>query len=138
MTLYAPPDALLATVSIIRSTLAARSETYALGATVGTRAPDESVKPSAPFVLVAIDGAASRDRHSTDERATVRVSVWHLTDFDALALARLVFALLNAHPGDASVRFFAPLSGPIPASDPETGQPLSTFTTEARLRPITL
>lgn len=138
MPLNSYPDPLLASVNYVRSALAGRPEPYTFWATVGTKVPDGTVRPEAPYVLVAIDGATSRDRHGTDERAVVRVTVWHSTESSAYALARLVYAVCLAHPGDGTLRSFAPLAAPIPALDPETGQPISTFTLSAQMRPLSL
>lgn len=138
MTLASYPDPLLAVVDRIRSALAGRPEPYSYWATVGTKPPEDTLRPDSPYVLVAIDGATSRDRLGTDERSIVRVTVWHGTASNAYALARLVYALCLAAPGDARLRSLSPLAAPIPGSDPDTGQPLSTFTLSARMRPVSL
>lgn len=135
MTNPAPRDALLAAVTLIRASLAARSIT----ATVGTDDPSNSSdKPDAPFVLVAVDDATSRDRYATDERGLIRATVFSPTKYGAHELARKVYADLMAHRGDSAVRSCAPGAPPVPGTDFETGQPLSTFTVELRLRPDSL
>ena len=133
------PDALLATVTALRAALTGRAESYAQGVTVGTVVPtDRSADlPRLPYVAVRLDGM-SADRRRTDPRADVRVLVWASDEEAGYSLARLCEALLLAFPGDARVRAFAPLTGPLPTSDPETDLPLSVFTVEAALRPQTL
>lgn len=129
------PDPQLAVVEILRTKLAGRSESYAIGASVGTVMPDGEArtKKSAPYVMVRLDATASR--YPADETATIRVSVWHASEAKSLALAQLCRALLLSYEGGEKIRVATALSGPIPAGDPESGDPLSTFTVATRLRP---
>lgn len=130
------PDAQLAALAILR----AESGVGALfeGVTFGTKPLDPAL-PSAstpPYVAVALD--ASGGFYPVVEVATLRVSVWHLTDHDGLDVAKKVRAVLLAYLGDAEVRSFGDLTAPVPTTDPDSGGPLSYFTVAARLRPITL
>jgi hypothetical protein len=124
---------MLSSVTLLRSALAARVEAYADGVTVGTVMPRDG---DIPFVMVRQEGQTIARR--VDAEATVRVSVWHTSEARALALAGLCQALMLAHAGDGEVRLFTPVSGPFPASDPDNGNPLASFTVAARLRPNTL
>lgn len=130
------PDPMLAAVAIVRSLLSSREEPEASGVTVGTRVP-RSGAPPLPFVLVRSDGNVS-GANQAEERASIRLSIWHRSEEEGIALASLARALLLAYPGGPDVRSFGRLTGPIPSEDPETGAPLSYFTVAARLRPTTL
>lgn len=127
------PDVMLWATTFLRNALDARTEEVAQGATVGTVFPRDG---EIPFVMVRQDGQTIAQR--LDAWATVRVTVWHASEARALALAGLCNALITAHPGDADVRFVSPVSGPFPASDPDNGDSLATFTVTARLRPTDL
>lgn len=129
------PDPQLAVVELLRTKLSARAETFATGATVGTVTPDGEARTltSAPYVMVRLDATASR--YPVDETATIRVSVWHSSEAKSLALGQLCRALLLSYEGGEKIRVATPLTGPIPAGDPESGDPLSTFTVAIRLRP---
>lgn len=127
------PDVMLHATTMLRAALAARTEDYADGVTVGTIMPRDG---DIPFVMVRQEGQTIAQR--VDAEATVRVSVWHTSEARALALAGLCQALMLAHVGDGEVRLYSPVSGPFPASDPDNGNPIASFTVAARLRPITL
>lgn len=125
------PDPMLAALTVLRSAH--------FDVTFGTRLPDDFApddKPQLPYAVVRVDNVSTR--YPVVEQATVRVSVWHNDDAAGLALAQRLRATLLAYPGDTDVRSFAVLTGPVPTSDPESGDPLSYFTVAARLRPTTL
>lgn len=130
------PDPILAALGVLRTRLPALFE--ALGVTVGTVDPGllggDFTGP--PYVMVRLD--ATLTRYPVTETATLRVTTWGGTEAKGLRLAQLARAVLLAHPGDLQVRSFGALTGPIPATDPDDGQPLSYFTVAARLRPTTL
>jgi hypothetical protein len=130
------PDPRRSVRDLLKALLAPREEPYALGATVSTKEPswaDEA--PALPYVQVRSDGRFRNSR--LDGRATIRVLVWHEDEGLGEDLAGLCEALLLAA-SSAAVRGFTPVSGPIPTKDPDTGEPLSFFTTTARLRPANL
>lgn len=127
------PDPMLAAVTYLRTALAARSETVADGALVGTRLPTDG---QLPYVSVRLQGASLDYRIA--ETASLRVTVWHTSEARALALAQLCRALLLAHPGDSDVRNYSPGTGPFPAADPDNGDALASFTVAARMRPTTI
>jgi hypothetical protein len=128
------PDAQRATRDVLRTALATREP----GATVSTRVPDfrSDDAPSLPYVLVRSDGRFRDARLNL--RATVRVSVWHRDEGLTEDLAALCEGLLLAYEGGPAARSFQSVVGPLPAGDPETGDPLSFFTVTARLRPVQL
>lgn len=132
------PDAQLAVVTLLRDELATLNQNYATGATVGTKVPDDRSidKTFLPYVLVRLDGALTNRR--VDEETTIRISVWHKTEALGLALAQACRALLTSYEGGSTIRVINPLTGPVPTSDPESGDPLSSFTVAVRLRPSTL
>lgn len=132
------PDAQLAVIELLRSTIGTVSQSFATGTTFGTKVPDDRSIDTAslPYVLIRMDGSSLARR--LDEEATIRISVWHKTEAQGLALAQALRALLLSHEGNSSIRVITPLSGPVPTSDPESGDPLSTFTVAVRLRPQTL
>jgi hypothetical protein len=123
------PDSMLATVSVLRSSLGEDVE-------VGTRIPTDRRSSSAkPYVLVRLDGSSLNRK--VREVSDLRVSVWHSSEFASLALAQTCRAILLGFSGDEQVSNFRPGSGPIPTSDPETAEPLSFFTISAHMRPTT-
>lgn len=140
MPVPAAPDAMLVGIDVARALLATRADAYVSGVVVGEKVPSSRSDdaPSVPYVTVRAASPSSADRRGTDERADLRFLVYHRTEAEGYDLARLLHALLLAHEGDARVRAFAPVVGPTPTSDPETGNPLSSFTVEARFRPTTL
>lgn len=127
------PDAQLWAVGFLRAALELREEPYAVGVTVGTVLPYDG---SVPYVIVRQYGA-SVDRFA-DGTAFLRVTVWHSSEARALALGQLLHGLLVAAPGDASVRFVSSESGPFPAADPDSSNPISSFTVSVRVRPTQL
>lgn len=131
MTLYTFPDAQLAVLTILRN-----DPSVPAGVTFGT-VPNDADHPHAlPYASVRLDRTVSSLKSL--QVATIRVVVWHEDEAQGLALAQALHAVLLAHTGDASVRNFGELTGPVPASDPDTSAPLSYFTVAARLRPLPL
>lgn len=130
-------DAQRAARDVLRAALAGRAEPEAQGVTVGTRRPswaaDEA--PAKPFVMVRLDGAGRTSR--LDGTATLRVTVWHTDEGQALALASLAEALLLAG-RSSEIRSVQSVVSPIPADDPDTGDPLAFFRVTAHLRPTLL
>lgn len=124
-----------AAITVLRGELPARTEPYAAAAAVHAHIPDDRTAVSdSPLVMVRPDGATVDSL--LDQRATVRVTCWHDSEFEAMALAGLCQALLVAHTGAeiASVEFAA---GPVPGLDPDNGRPLATATVLAHIRPST-
>jgi hypothetical protein len=130
------PDPQLAVRDLLRVLLAERTEPAALDAVVSTKAPPGSDGTRVlPHIQVRTDGRFRSAR--LNGRATVRVSVWHRDEGLGESLASLLEGLLLAS-SSGEIRGFSPVSGSIPTSDPDTGEPLSFFTITARLTPVQL
>lgn len=127
------PDAQLWAVEFLRAALDTREEPYAVGVIVGTVLPYDG---AVPYVSVRQYGS-SVDRFA-DGMAFLRVTAWHSSEARSLALGQLLHGLLVAAPGDASVRFVSSETGPFPATDPDSSNPISSFTVSVRLRPTQL
>ncbi|MEW2578344.1 hypothetical protein [Streptomyces syringium] len=129
------PDAQATAATVLRDALAGRSDTFAAGATVGTRVPgDRSPEtPHLPYVLVRKDTDLPHSSLAST-RCTIRVTVWHEDADQAHDLAMLCQGLLVVHDG-TRLRSVRPATGPIPATDPDSGVDLSTFTVIAHIRP---
>jgi hypothetical protein len=133
MTAIRFPEPRRAVRDLTRELLAGRTEPEALGVVVSTKppSPDDS-KRQLPHVQVRSDGSFRDSR--LNGRATIRVAVWHRDEGLGQDLALLLEALL-LDASSARVRGFGSVSGPLPTSDPDTGEPLSYLTLTARLRP---
>lgn len=120
---------------VLRGALAGRPEPHAAGVTVGTRVPgDRSPEtPRLPYVLVRKD-TDSPHPSMANSRCTLRVTVWHEDPDQAHDLAMLCQGLLLVHSG-AIIRGCRPATGPLPATDPDSGVDLSTFTVLANVKP---
>lgn len=132
------PDTQSGAAGILRDALAGRSEEYAVGVTVGTRVPgDRSPEtPGLPYVLVRLDGSLPHSSMANG-RCTLRITVWHEDADQAHDLAQLCQGLLVVH-GGTVLRSVRPATGPLPATDPDSGIDLSTFTVIAHVRPNVL
>ena len=127
------PDPLVAALGVLRPALAARAEPYASTARVSHKLPARTSSTAGADVLVASDGATGT--YPVNERALVRVTVWHSDPNTAYLLASLCRALLVTHQGSA-IRSAQPVSGPIPTVDPESATPLASVVVAAHLRPV--
>lgn len=131
-------DVQAAAASLLRTALAARPEPYADDVTVGTRIPDSRSPetPHLPYVLVRKD---SDSPHSSmaNARCTLRVTVWHEDADQAHDLAMLCQGLLLVHSGPV-IRGVRSGTGPLAATDPDSGVDLSTLTVLANVKPIPL
>jgi hypothetical protein len=132
------PDAMLAVIEALKLKLETVSAEHVTTYTIGTRVPgDKSLdKSTLPYILVRLDGSSLS--RVVDETATIRIAVWHSSESKGLALAGVLRALLLSYEGDSKIRAIQSLTGTVPASDPESGEPLSSFTVAVHLRPITL
>lgn len=132
------PDPAAAAVNLIRPALAGRPESYAAGATVGTRVPDarSPEDPNLPLVLIAVDGATPAPSR-LNSQVLLRISVWHADSDQAYDLAELVAALLHTAGGPV-IRSTRPGTGPVPGIDPDSGVALATLTLTANIAPTPL
>lgn len=129
-------DAQLVTIELLRALITADTTDVATGAVVGSRLPQGKAETPrvAPYIMVRLGGSSLPS--VIEETDTLRVSVWATTEAKGLALAKWCRTQLLAYSGDAEIRGYQPLVGPIPTDDPESGAPLSFFTITARLRPL--
>jgi hypothetical protein len=131
-------DTQAAAAGLLRTALVGRPEPSAAGVTVGTRVPTvrSPEDPLLPFVLVRKDGDSPHSSMAMS-RVLLRITVWHTDADQAHDLAMLCQGLLICHDGTvlSAVR---PNGGPLPATDPDSGVDLSTFTVNANVRPDVL
>ncbi len=126
------PDAEIATLDYLRPLLAARAEPYAAGVKVGTVVPS-----TRPFVQVRRIGGSSEVPGVDQPR--LDVIVYHDTDFNRMALARLCWGLLKAaaadRAGTAVVSYVSTLLGPRQMPDPANASArVAMFTVDLLVR----
>lgn len=110
-----------------------RAAVYETDVGVVAHVPDDrTITSSAPLVMARPDG--STVTATVDQRATIRLTTWHNTEFEAMQLAGLCQALLVAHTG-AELRGAEYVSGPLPGVDPNNDQPLATCVVAGHMRP---
>lgn len=128
-------DAQAAGATALRTALASRVEAYAQDVTVGTKVPtDRSPElDRLPYVMVRKDGDLPHSSMA-NSRVTLRVTVWHEDDDQAHDLAMLCQGLLIVHSGPV-IRGVRPGTGPLPAVDDVSDNPLSTFTVLVNVKP---
>ncbi len=105
----------------------------AYGMTVGATLPSDWSKGSPPHAQVSWDGTPLMV-HPILVHATVRVTVWGSGPSEAKRLAGVCQALLLAHPGGGGVAAVLPLTGILPARDPDNRAPIAAFTVRVSLR----
>lgn len=132
------PDVQAAGAGVLRAALVGRTEAYAAGVTVGTRVPgDRSPEtPHLPYVMCRLDLTLPHGSMA-NARCTLRFTVWHEDADQAHDLAQLAQGLLLVHDGTV-LRSVRPATGPLPATDPESGIDLSTLTLTVNVRPTVL
>lgn len=123
-----PPDAERVTVDILTAALASRGQDV----TVGVNVPPTWAKGTKPHVQVALDGTPGLT-YPIMWNATVRVTCWHESTTTAKALAALSQALLCSFGGSRTVASVQPLTGVLPALDPDTGAQLASTTCRLNL-----
>jgi hypothetical protein len=128
------PDAEIAALEFLRPLLASRPETYAAGVKVGTVVP-----ATRPFVQVRRIGGSSETPGVDQPR--LDVIVYHDTDFNRMALARLCWALFKAaasdRAGQAAVSYVSTLLGPRQMPDPANASArVCMFTIDLLVRPL--
>jgi len=124
-----PPDAEHVAVDYLTSALLARAQDV----TVGVNIPATWVAGTKPHVQVALDGTPIVE-YPILFRSTIRVTCWHASTTTAKALAALCQAILCAHPGSVQVASVQPLTGVLPARDPDTGVQLASISVRLNLR----
>lgn len=116
-----PPDAERVAIDYLVPALLSRSQDV----TVGVNVPTAWVKGTKPHVRVALDGTPEV-QYPIMWRASVRFTIWHDSTTTAKALAVLVQAIMCAHPGSTQVASVQPLTGVLPALDPDTKAQLAS------------
>lgn len=131
-------DSQAAGAEVLRTALSGRAESFADGVTVGTLVPSvrSPEDPLLPFVMVRKDTDAPHPSMA-NARVTLRCTVWHTDADQAHDLAMLCQGLLLVHSG-VIIRGCRPATGPLPATDPDSGADLSTFTVLANVKPTVL
>lgn len=123
-----PPDAERVAVDILAAALTARVQDV----TVGVNVPATWAVGTRPHVQVALDGTPGVT-YPILWTATVRVTVWHSSTTTAKALAALCQALLCSYGGSQAVASVQPLTGVLPARDPDTSAQLASVTVRLNL-----
>ena len=100
---------------------------------VGVAVPSTWKPTSPPFLQVASDGHPTNSWPVT-MTATVRLVARASTTTIAKALAAKAQGLLCSHPGGGGIAGASPLTGPLPARDPETEAELAAVTCSVILR----
>lgn len=103
--------------------------------TVGVGVPSGWTPDAGVHAQVALDGTTTIIV-SVMQRHTMRVTVWAETTTAAKAAAARLQANLHAHPGGEGITAIKPLTGTLPAKDPDTGAELASFTVAAVVRSI--
>ena len=130
--LVVPPNVETIVGDYLRAALLARGQDV----TVGVVIPPTWSSSTKPHVQVALDG--TEVRYPALWKCSVRVTCWAAGTTTAQALAGLAHGLLLSHPGDVSVGSIRPLTGTIPARDPDTGAQLASVSVLVNLRGSTL
>lgn len=101
---------------------------------IGVGIPSNWTATSQPFLQVSCDGHPFNSWPVT-MTATVRLVGWAKTTTTAKALAARAQGLLCAHPGGDGIAVVQPLTGPLPARDPDNaGAQLAAVTCSVTLR----
>lgn len=104
-------------------------------AEVGVQVPAEweSGVSDTPHLQVALDGTPRID-HPVTHHATVRLTARAKSTTEAKELAARAQGLLCAHPGGGGIASTTPLTGVLPARDPQTNAEIASTTTRVIVR----
>ncbi len=102
--------------------------------TVGVDLPADWTPADVPHVAVSHDGTPGLT-YPVLAAATLRVTCWAGSTTAAKALAGLCLALLAAYPGGEPVYGINPLTGVLPARDPDNGAPIASVTVRVNAKP---
>lgn len=129
------PDAAAECARVLRIHLGARSEIYAQGSLVRTRVPSELSLSSPELPVVVCQVTAAVEPSVVNQRTSLQVTAWHVTDDEAHDLAQLCLGLVRASPGPL-LRAVRPLAGVITGRDPDNAVPIAWFTIRAQVAPL--
>lgn len=122
MTAYTYPDVERAAVDHLAAD-------FGEGVPVVIGLPSGWDRDSDPVVSVNLDGTP-RDRHPAAQFPTIRVTVWARKATDAKRIAQEAHGLLLER------RQYQPLTGLLPAHDPDHDAELASFTVRATTRAV--
>jgi hypothetical protein len=125
------PDPERAVVDLLTDLMDLHDETV----TVSVGVPSGWQPSSTPHLEVAWDGTPIIEQRIM-AHATIRVVARAGSTTEAKRLALLAQGLLAAHDGTAPVSVIRPLTGPLPARDPDTRAELASFTVRASTRAV--
>ncbi|MFV0315447.1 MAG: hypothetical protein ACK5O2_00600 [Microthrixaceae bacterium] len=100
---------------------------------VGIGVPKGWTPGAGVHAQVALDGTTTIIA-SVMQRHTVRVTVWADQPTTAKLSAARLQGHLHAHPGGDGITAIKPLTGSLPARDPDTGAELASFTVAVVVR----
>jgi len=124
------PDAERAMVNLLTTLLGV----YEPGYTVGVGVPDGwSPGSSYPHLQVAWDGTPLQ-AYPVVQHATIRLVAWAYDTTEAKRLASLAEGLALAYEGDAEISGIRPLTGVLPAQDPDTRAEIASVTVRVTVR----
>ena len=86
-----------------------------------------------PHIQVANDGTPIV-LHNLAAFVTVRLTAWAVTSAEAKRLAARAQGLLCGHPGGEVIRGARPLTGVLPARDPDTHAEIASTTSRVTIR----
>lgn len=95
----------------------------------------DSTDDHVPHVMVRQD-ETPENRYPAAERCVVRVTTWASSEFQAKLLGQHCRAIILSTAGTNLIRATSPLSGPVPGLDPDTREPLASFTVSVQTRPL--
>lgn len=131
------PDPILETLAVLRAELPGYVETADVSC--GSLQVEEATadpSTSLPYLGVFLDGDDTR--YPVTSSALLRLTVWAGEDWRALEIGKVARAILRDHAGSKVRSYGDPSTGPLPSTDPDSGQPLTTQTLTARLKPEAL
>lgn len=127
------PDPILETLKVLRAEFPAYVETADVDCGSLQIEEANAAGVTLPYLGVFLDDDDTRYPVTSD--ALLRLTVWTPEDWRALEIGKVARAILRDHRGSKIRSFGDPSTGPIPSTDPDSGQPLATMTITARLKP---
>jgi hypothetical protein len=130
VSLPVPRDVVAVVLDTLRPAFAGRSEPYAAGLVVSSEmgsqpgSDADGGPPSLPWLLVAEDGHTWT--WPAVQRAVIRLTCWHHTEYTAKQVCGLALGLLCAPSGRVGLIAAEPVTAPVAGLDPYTDQPLAT------------
>ncbi|WDS52036.1 tail terminator [Microbacterium phage Caron] len=120
-----------ATRDILRDVLPA----YGIDATVSTRRPEHDLAAGPRKLHIRVRSGTPIRARRVASTATVRLTTYGTDEGDSMRVAAIVEAVLLSEVSSDSVLGFGPVSGPVPGTDQDTGDPIALVTVQARLKP---